>query len=79
MPLAERPFAQRPHNQTIHDELKLFHIRWDGDHSHAPHMFVTTSRGDVEVKPMRDDEILTLFKQLGDILHARGLFNLGRR
>lgn len=79
MPLAERPFAQRPHNQTIHDELKLHRISWSGEHNEAPHVFVTTSKGVVEVKPLRDDELLSLFKQLGDLLLARGLFNLGRR
>lgn len=75
MPLADRPFAQRPHNMTAHRELKLFHLRWndwDGsDGGQAPHLFVTTSRGEIEVKPLRDDELLALNKQIAAIVEAR--------
>lgn len=61
-PYAIRPHAQRPHNRTANKEL-LKHSIVDAYDGEAPHVFVTTSTGQVEVYPLGPEDVARLAKQ----------------
>lgn len=63
-----RPFAGRPHNETPHRELKGFRILTAGANFRTPHVFVTTSSGEVEVYPLSDKGLLELAKQVNGMV-----------
>jgi hypothetical protein len=62
-----RPFAKRPYNQTVHDELKDFRVVRYGEPERAPHLMVTTSTGKIEVLPLSDEKLLALHSQISDL------------
>lgn len=57
-----RPYAGRPHNRTANPELRKHNIV-DIEPDEPPHIYATTSAGEVEVLPLGNAEIGTMARQ----------------